>query len=105
MKKIIPRTLVLFSASLCAAACVFAAAHAGRSETVPAAEAFSSNHYTLSVYDGRVAVYDAAVPGIPERVTDIPVSGLRSSDAEALVRGIPAETFEDILRILEDLNS
>ncbi len=106
MKNTASRISVLFFAALCAAGCAFAALQFPKAAPVPVSgNTFAPERYTVSVYEGKVAVYDAALPGRPESVTSISVSGLRASDREALSNGIPADTFEETLKILEDLNS
>lgn len=60
--------------------------------------------YRLGEHQGLVAVYSQA-SGQPVSITDIELASLRQADREAIVRGIQAETKEELLSLLEDLGS
>ena len=67
--------------------------------------AYSSNPiYVVREYKGVVAVFfsDNNDPVIQ---TDILVSGLRGSDQTMVRKGIPIETYTEVLCLLEDLGS
>lgn len=60
--------------------------------------------YTVSEYHGVVAVFfgnDIA----PMLETEIPVSGLRENDRAMVEEGIAAESYNEVLCLLEDFGS
>ena len=61
--------------------------------------------YILKAYDGRIAVFSSENPGKPVSETDILISSLRAVDQKKLTAGIHAETYEQIVRLLEDFGS
>ena len=69
-----------------------------------AAEKTVGTGCVVSAFDGRVAVFPAA-GGAPISSTEIRLAGLRECDRELIRRGVPVETYEELLRLVEDLNS
>ena len=61
--------------------------------------------YMLRQYGGRVAVYGREDPTAPITVTDIELSSLRQRDRELIEAGLPAQSREELARLLEDLGS
>ena len=55
-------------------------------------------------YDGCVAVF-AAGESSPMTMTDIQVKSLREADRALLNAGLPCETRDEVLTLLEDLGS
>ena len=64
-----------------------------------------SAKYTVTVYEGRLAVYLTASAQAPQYVTDVEVSTLPAADREALQKGIPIYTEAQLTSILEDYSS
>ncbi|MBQ7144169.1 MAG: hypothetical protein IJR65_03305 [Oscillospiraceae bacterium] len=62
-----------------------------------------SGEYLLGAAEGRVAVYDLFDRREALTVTDIELSTLRERDRELLEAGIPAESREELMALLEDL--
>ena len=72
-----------------------------RQETAAMEEIDDEPPYTLTEESGSIViVYKGETYG-----TDIPTSGLRQYDRDLLKSGIKAETYEELLMLLEDLNS
>jgi len=90
--------------SICAALLCTALAMAvlTLADFAPAPE--SPGGYVLGAAEGRVAVLDAASRS-PVSLTDIELSGLREADREKLSTGLPVESREELLSLLEDLGS
>ena len=61
--------------------------------------------YMLRQSGGNVAVYGREDPATPITVTDIELSSLRQRDRELIEVGLPAESGEELARLLEDLGS
>ncbi|MDR0861363.1 MAG: hypothetical protein LBN30_01080 [Oscillospiraceae bacterium] len=61
--------------------------------------------YTLRPYNGKIAVFTGAFLDEPAILTDIEVWRLREYDRKLLERGIPAATYDDVLRLFEDFSS
>ena len=61
--------------------------------------------YTVTAYEGRLAVYLTAQMDAPQYVTDVEVSTLPLADREALQTGIPIYNEEELTSILEDYSS
>lgn len=61
--------------------------------------------YTVTTYQGRLAVYLTAQMDTPQYITDVEVSTLPKADREALSDGIPIYTEEQLTSILEDYSS
>lgn len=62
-----------------------------------------SGEYLLSAAEGRVAVYDRFDRREALEITDIELATLRERDRELLEAGIPAESREELMELLEDL--
>ena len=61
--------------------------------------------YMLRESGGNVAVYGREDPANPIKVTDIELSSLRARDRELIEAGLPAQSGEELARLLEDLGS
>ena len=61
--------------------------------------------YMLRESGGHVAVYGRENPANPITVTDIELSSLRERDRELIAAGLPAQSPEELARLLEDLGS
>lgn len=61
--------------------------------------------YTVTAYEGRLAVYLTDHMGAPQYVTDVDISTLPAADREALQKGIPVYTEEELTSVLEDYSS
>ena len=61
--------------------------------------------YMLRESGGHVAVYGRENPATPITVTDIELSSLRRRDREMIEAGLPAQSPEELARLLEDLGS
>jgi hypothetical protein len=84
---------------------------------VPGEDSVSSKVYAeLNVDDGKakfylkpsgeyVAVYSGKRDKSPVSVTEIEIAGLRGTDRDLLKKGIPVESYTDLLKLLEDLGS
>ena len=65
----------------------------------------ASEGYILRAYEGNVAVFYGEFQTVPAIETNISVEDLRGTDRELLESGIRVSTYEDVVRLLEDLNS
>ena len=93
---------IMICAILAAVAAVMAGyTIAGFGERGPIQESL----YMLRESDGKVAVYGREDPAKPITVTDIALSSLRERDRELIAAGLPAESGEELARLLEDLGS
>ena len=61
--------------------------------------------YILRTLGGRVAVFSSANADVPLLETDISVDGLRAVDQDKLAAGIRTDSYEQIVRLLEDFGS
>jgi hypothetical protein len=61
--------------------------------------------YLVREYQGYVGVFYPADSATPTNVTDIPVSGLPLTDRLALVSGIGAANYGQVIQLLEDFGS
>ena len=57
--------------------------------------------YTLSVYNGKIAVFENGNP-TPKEILDTSISALPASDAARLYAGITAHTEEELQKMIED---
>jgi len=71
--------------------------------TAPAAPLRSETPYTLRGYDGVICVFSDG--DVPVLSTDIVVATLRSTDRALLEQGIRANSYEEVIRLLEDFDS
>lgn len=113
------KLIIVIAALLVTLLCIGAAvAHSGQSgkRPVPAgpkAESAAStggrpsdgSKYTVTIFEGRVAIYLTEQMSSPKYVTDIPVSTLPAADRKALEEGISIFTEEELTAILEDYGS
>ena len=60
--------------------------------------------YRIAVWQGRVAVFEGAEP-LPSTVLETPVDSLPPADQEALERGIPVSSREELAGLLEVYSS
>jgi hypothetical protein len=61
--------------------------------------------YLVREYEGYVGVFYPADSAMPTNVTDIPVSSLPLTDRLALVSGIGAADYSQVVQMLEDFGS
>ena len=73
----------------------------GFGEKAPAQDSL----YMLRESGGNVAIYGREDPANPITVTDIELSSLRARDRELIETGLPAQSPEELARLLEDLGS
>ena len=62
-----------------------------------------SGSYVLRAADGNVAVYDRLDPRRPLTVTEIELDSLRAHDRALIEQGLPADSREELMALLEDL--
>lgn len=60
--------------------------------------------YRVAVWQGRVAVFEGEEP-LPFTVLETPVASLPPADQQALERGIPVSSREELACLLEDYGS
>ncbi|SHI06237.1 BofC C-terminal domain-containing protein [Sporobacter termitidis DSM 10068] len=72
---------------------------------VVASENQTDKNYILRAYNGHIAVFYGAITDSPAIETTIEVAGLRAVDREKLVAGITVQSYDDVLRLLEDFGS
>lgn len=77
----------------------------GESAASTAGRPSDGSKYTVTVFEGRVAIYLTEQMSSPKYVTDVPVSTLPAADRAALEEGIPIFTEEELTSILEDYGS
>ena len=85
----------------------------GRAEIVSNSEKDAPVHasesqqgrYILRAYNGKIALFTDNFAETPAVETDIAVSMLRAYDRRLLEIGIEVNTYEDVLRLLEDFGS
>ena len=92
------RSAVMFCAALVAAFALLGAAAAGEKS----AEAESAAEYSLRSEGSVVSVY---MDGEMVASTEIDLTGLRSADRELLQKGVAVRDYEELIRLIEDLNS
>ena len=68
-------------------------------------ECSDNSKYTVTAYEGRLAVYLTTHMDSPQYVTDVDISTLPAADREALQKGIPVYTEEELTSVLEDYSS
>lgn len=77
--------------------------------TAETTDVLTENHcrdsFWLKATDGHIAVYQNAADDTPMIETAIDVDMLRAVDKTQLQNGIEAETYEDVLKLLEDFGS
>ena len=72
---------------------------------VPGLAEAVENKFIIRAHNGKIALFSDSFASAPAVETDIDVSLLRAYDRELLENGIEANTYEDVLRLLEDLGS
>lgn len=95
--------LAVFSAVVCIAALRAPEARTPPAETEAPASAEAAEYY-LRDCDGFIAVYRGA-SSTPIDITDIETATLNDTDMELIHNGIPAESRNELLLLLEDLGS
>ena len=60
--------------------------------------------YRLAIWQGRVAVFEGAEP-LPSTVLETPAASLPQADQEALEKGIPVYSREELAGLMEDYGS
>ncbi|MGM9521860.1 MAG: hypothetical protein ACI3VB_05210 [Oscillospiraceae bacterium] len=93
---------LMAAALICGASSVAAVLTGSAQEEAAAQEKNTACSYTVSEYDGDVGVY---CDGELLYTTDINIAGLREADRKLLIKGIETGSYEDVLRLLEDLSS
>jgi len=73
-------------------------------DPVPQAAAAEVPPFRIAAWQGKVAVFEAAEP-LPATVLETPVASLPPADQEALERGIPVYSREELAGRLEDYGS
>ena len=68
-------------------------------------EAQAVSGYTLRAYNGHIAVFYGDNSGSPVIETAIDVNTLRAVDKEKLEAGIIVDSYNDVLKLLEDFGS
>ena len=96
-------TVVVFGAIIAAVTMTGLAAFAGRIPEENAAVQQVSPKFMLKEYNGVIAVF--LEDGTPAVETGIAVSQLREFDRLLLEQGIEAESYEELLSLLEDFGS
>lgn len=64
----------------------------------------ASAGYVVGAYNGSIAVY-AGGQKSPQTVTDIPLDSLTDTDRRSVEAGIPVDSYEALLQLLEDFGS
>lgn len=110
MKKVLCVTMILLAVMVSVYTAVYVSGSgsevAARSESVNAAQlSEKAPQYVLYDYNGTVAVFTYADQSKPLIITDIDVRSLRKTDQQLLKRGVELETYEDVVMLLEDLDS
>ena len=72
--------------------------------TQPEPAAVEVSPYRIAVWQGRVAVFEGAEP-LPSTVLETPAASLPPADQEALEKGIPVYSKEELAGFLEDYGS
>lgn len=98
--------LLLATAALCASYTVADLRGTQRREVTQETPApvTATEHFTLCARNGCVAVLDPAL-GETAVVTDIELATLRETDRKLIEAGLPVESREQLLVLLEDLGS
>jgi hypothetical protein len=73
--------------------------------TAAPAAALVSGGYCLRAYQGHIAVFYDGMKDSPAVETAITVSQLRAVDRAKLESGIFVQTYEEVLKLLEDFGS
>lgn len=99
------RLTALAVAMVAAFSCGIFAAGAAKQENEPEDNTYTAQddaHYTLMDYQGTICVFQNG-----GMVLDAGISteGLRGRDQELLLAGIETNSYEDVLRLLEDFSS
>ena len=76
---------------------------AGTPESVQMAKAESG--YTLRAFNGHIAVFYGDIMNSPAIETTIDVDTLRAVDREKLEAGIVVDSYDEVLKLLEDFGS
>ena len=58
--------------------------------------------YIVGQWDGRVALFTKDFENRPALETDIDIQNLREYDRQLLSAGITVDSYEDVLRLIED---
>lgn len=88
-------------AVLCTCAALAAGADSYEKVTAEVAADTSSDGYTITLTDGEITV----TSGSSSLKTGISGQWLRQTDRESLKSGITVETYDEVLRLLEDFSS
>ena len=77
----------------------------GAAEDAPGLAGTGERMFIIRAHNGKIALFSDSFAAAPAIETDIDVSLLRAYDRELLENGIEVNTYEDVLRLLEDLES
>ncbi len=99
---ILAAAVALAAAGGITSAAVAASGFEGEARRARVEADLTAGGYVLADHEGHVGLFDG-----DRLILDagIPVSGLRQIDRELIVQGIRADTYEDALRLLEDLGA
>ena len=100
-------SFMLFASALMIVALVITSIVRSVSVGVPVEvqETLADNNYILRAYNGHIAVYYGDIKNSPDIETTIAVDKLRSIDREKLQEGIVADSYDEVLKLLEDFGS
>ena len=73
-----------------------------RGSSAPAVSNPDGAKYIVKSQDGKVALFTGEFVASPAILTDIDVAALREYDRLMLEAGIPVDTYDEVLRLLED---
>lgn len=110
MNNALRRTLLyvaVFASAIMIIALVITSVVRGAPADIPAVltEVQNDNGYWLRSFNGHIAVYYQKEDDSPMIETTIDVEGLRAVDRTMLEAGIGADSYEDVLKLLEDFGS
>ena len=95
--------LILTAAVFAGGSAAAVASNSGaQEEAAPSVEEPKTGLYLIARYGDKVGVY---LDGELLYTEDIDVSGLRAADRQLLENGIGTDSYEDVLKLMEDLNS
>lgn len=102
MKKRMWAVIALTALALVSCTAAIAAASGQREEETFDARQLSGEGYILTEYDGGLALYR---DGEIVLRAPVDVATLRAADRELIRQGIEARTYEEALRLMEDLGA
>jgi hypothetical protein len=98
---------VVFASAMMIVALVITSIVRSAMASVPASvyETRAENGYTLKAYNGHIAVFYGDIKDSPAIETAIDVDTLRAVDRDKLDAGIVVESYDEVLKLLEDFGS